>query len=160
MEQSQYLRWREFSFLEHPEVPRTVVWSQTSLWHHLPSTPILASYATGPHVHACSEIVLKQAVAALEARVVRIQNMQPGAFLGFESDRKNSEFNGWFRAMMSDIKWCCSTQILELKQQRHDSLDFPQPLPFSTQQQTQFTVRYVLLALAPPSGQWLGGHHQ
>jgi hypothetical protein len=83
-------------------------------------------------------------VAALDARVVRIQNMQPGAFLGFESDGKNSEFNSWFHAMMSDIKWCCSTQILELKQQRHDSLDFPQPLPFSTHQQTQFSVRYIL----------------
>jgi hypothetical protein len=149
--QSQYLRWRESSFLHNPRTPRAVVWSETSLWHLFPHAPVPASYATGAHVHASNEAELRRAAAGTQSRVLRIQNMQPGMFSGFESASWNQEFNRWFERMMHDMKWCCTTQISELKQQRYDSLDFPLPVPLSTEEPPRFHVRTGHSLWVPPT---------
>ena len=145
LEWTQYLRWREYSFLGNPRIPRVLLWSQTSLWHHFPHEAIPDSYATGAHVHVVDEAGLREAVDSLAARIVHVRNMQPGAFRGFTDHAKNADFNDWFGRMMNDLKWCCATQVPEFKRKRYDGLDFPHPPPLGAhvQQPASFEVRML-----------------
>lgn len=141
LESSQYLRWREWSFLSNPKVPRTVLWSESSLWYHTADEALPEVYATSAHTHALDDAQLLRVVDGLHAKIVHVRNMQPGAFLGFASSSRNAEFDAWFRRMMHDLKWCCATQIEDYKRQRFDSIDFPVPHPLDSSTPSPFKVR-------------------
>jgi len=60
--------------------------------------------------------------------VLRVQNMQPGIFQAFSDPVHNRAFNEWFARMMNDLKWCCTTQLPELKEEGNiDSIRYPAP---------------------------------
>ena len=140
LERSHFLDWRVYNFLEHPNTPRDLVWSQASLWFHLPNSAIPESYGTGVHVHAANEEALQRATEQMDVRVLRIQNMQPGSFTSFATQAQNARFNTWFQQMMNDMKWCCTTQVQALKQRRFDSIDFPLPAPLNVTKPPHFEV--------------------
>lgn len=149
LESSQFLRWRESSFLENARTPRTLAWSTTSAWYHFPDALLPQSFATGPHFHQVDAHALRAATADMDARVLRIQNLQPGMFFGFASAEEDTRFDAWFRGMMYDMKWCCTTQLVAFKEKRYDSLDFalPAPLRELTATSPGFTVRSARSAL-------------
>lgn len=130
---TNYLPWRAHNFLTHPSTPLQLRWATDSLWYHFPGAQLPELFGAGAHMHSVTESQLRAVAATvLGARVLRIQNAQPGMFLSFDDDANNSVFNTWFDRMMYDLKWCCSTQIGELKRQRFDSMDLMAPLHLKT----------------------------
>lgn len=73
---------------------------------------------------------LEGAHALAAARVLRVQNMQPGFFKGFVKPADNDRFNAWWRAMMLDMKWCCTTNDLAMREQSRNAMFYPGPQPF------------------------------
>jgi hypothetical protein len=140
LESSRKLRWREHSFLHSPRVPRALIWSETPIHYHLPDEALPENYATGEYTQALDESKLQDVASRLDSRILRLRNMQPGAFQGFASAARNADFDTWFRQMIHDLKWCCATQIEEYKRKRFDSLDFPAPPPLGSSAAAGFQV--------------------
>jgi hypothetical protein len=134
-------------FLSLPRTPLHLRWSKATIWHKfdLPVTqaPRYHSYATGPVIGAVNQTELRAAAEDMDARVLHIGNLQPGMFTGFDEEADNVVFNEWFHRMMYDMKWCCSTEVIELKQKRYDGIDFEPSAPFPTSGAAAFKVRYV-----------------
>jgi hypothetical protein len=136
-----FVPWRTYNFLADPRTPRTLAHSEASLWYHFPSTPIPPSYATGPHVHQVDAAGLLAVARHVDARVLRVQNHQPGMLSSLASDGDNAVFNAWFARMMYDMKWCCTTRVQQLKERQLDALFFEAPAPLSTTTPPQYKVR-------------------
>lgn len=142
LEDSRFLQWREHSFLENPRTPMQLRWATTTLSLSLPGINLPDAFATGPHAHALGEGALKRAAAALKGvRVLRIAGLHPGSFQGFERPGDNDAFNAWFQRMMSDQKWCCSTQVGDFKQRRFDALFYATPYPLRAGAEQLWKVR-------------------
>ena len=133
---SNFLRWREYSFLDNRNTPMQLRWSTESIFFLTPDQTSPTLYATGTATHSVNERGLRSVASALkDVRVLRLQNLHPGGFTGFESDGDNYKFNDWFVRMMNDLKWCCSTQISWLKQQGLDALFYKIPIALDRSQQ-------------------------
>ena len=138
---SNFLRWREYSFLDNPKTPMQLRWSTESIFFLAPNETSPVLYETGTATHSVNETGLRSVSAALnDVRVLRLQNLQPGSFTGFDSDADNFKFNDWFITMMNDQKWCCSTQISWMKQQRLDAVYYKIPIALDRRQQPAWQV--------------------
>lgn len=125
------LEWRAHNFLSDPRTPRTLAWSQSSIWFNFPGSTAPKAYATGAQIYQETAERLLAATQDIDARVLRIQNLQPGLFESFDTSTENEEFNAWFARMMFDLKWCCSTNVQALRELTLNALFFsgPAPLP-------------------------------
>lgn len=126
-----FLEWRTHNFLSDPRTPRSLTWSQSSIWFNFPRSEAPTVYATGAQTYQETAARLQAVTADMDARVLRIQNLQPGFFESFDTDTENVEFNTWFTRMMFDLKWCCSTNVQELREKMLNAVFFkgPAPLP-------------------------------
>eukprot|EP00892_Ulva_mutabilis_P008482 jgi/Ulvmu1/6005/UM026_0131.1 len=146
---ADFMPWRHFNFLAHPRTPRSLAWSEGSIWYHFPDEVIPDSYGTGAHVCQVNSSELRIATADTHARVLRVQNLQPGMFSGFATREDNQQLDRWFGGMMYDMKWCCSTQVREFKDRHWDSLYFAAPAPLSSA--THQHVHYEVPVLQRPA---------
>lgn len=153
---SHFLPWRVHSFLEHPRTPRTLRWSQTSLWLINDNEELPASFATGAVSHALWASELQALVGNEVARVLRVQNLQPGSFLGFDDadEARNDEFNGWWDRMTSDLAWCCLTRVEYLKVLGFDYVDFAKLAPLSKDRAARFEVCHAHVTHIQSAMQW------
>lgn len=141
-----FLQWRTHNFLSDPRTPRTLTWSQSSIWYNFPGSVVPKVYATGAQIHQVSAEILRQATQDIDARVLRVQNLQPGMFGSLDTTRENEEFNGWFSRMMFDMKWCCTTNVQGLRESKLNALFFSGPSPLPVLQASGYKVRstYIL----------------
>lgn len=89
MDASQYVPYREHSFLSHPSVPRHVLWDRDTVYMYWPDEARPVRYAAGVNVvmdgNLTDALLVDRLQGVQERRLLHFENLEPHAFAGFES---------------------------------------------------------------------------
>jgi hypothetical protein len=83
----QYIDYREPSFLQHPLVPRHMLWDRETVYLYPPGAAQTVRYGSGVNVEAGPALTderMHAAVAHLQERsILHVENLEPHSFAGF-----------------------------------------------------------------------------
>ena len=88
LDNHEFLQYREYSFLSHPNVPRQVLWNRETVYFHASPSPPPPVYSTGAVVvvdGSLTDSKLRHSLATVEdARLLHFENIEPHSFAGFD----------------------------------------------------------------------------
>jgi hypothetical protein len=88
LDKRKYIQYREHSFLDHPLVPRHVLWDKETVYFYWPGEPQPPRYGTGVNVVMGPELTsrrLRELLRGVDERsVLHLENLEPHSFAGFE----------------------------------------------------------------------------
>ena len=94
LDSTNYLEYREHTFLQHPLVPRHLLWDKETVYFLWRQQRKPATYITGTFVTAdgkLTDAALRDQLAAVQStRLLHFENLQPHTFAGFVSRQVRS----------------------------------------------------------------------
>jgi hypothetical protein len=94
MDGSNYIPYREHSFLSHPRVPRHVLWDKETVYFYWAREQRPVRYATGVNVvmdRTLTDMNLRHQLSSLDnVRLLHFENLEPNSFAGFVHEEVRS----------------------------------------------------------------------
>jgi hypothetical protein len=88
LDSTKYVPYRESTFLQHPSVPRSVLWDKETVYLYWPGETQPVRYGTGVNVEMGSTLTdteLQRVLRHFNAtRLLHFESIEPHTFAGFE----------------------------------------------------------------------------